>query len=242
MMKMKRIPFNLKLAKAIANGEKEGRIVTRGNYPIKFISFNILRKESVFVVYEDEDGKDVDNTVYGDGRVFSGDVSDVSDLFLEVPEEQQFKDGYIVTSRIGSAEFVSIFRKLSEDNLLLSYVDMDIEDGQCHFSNQCGHFDEIRLATEEEKLTLIDALREDGSDKAREYLKKFFNITLPYNFEPFDKVLVRNGNVQDWTLVQYSHFSEKEMMHYAGGRRWNFCIPYNDQTKHLLGTNDDWEG
>ena len=27
----------------------------------------------------------------------------------------------------------------------------------------------------------------------------------------------------------------------VGGSAWTECIPYNDQTKHLLGTTNDWK-
>lgn len=26
------------------------------------------------------------------------------------------------------------------------------------------------------------------------------------------------------------------------GDLWMYCIPYNDSTKHLLGTTDEWKG
>nr|DAU08174.1 MAG TPA: hypothetical protein [Caudoviricetes sp.] len=28
----------------------------------------------------------------------------------------------------------------------------------------------------------------------------------------------------------------------VGGCAYDECIPYNDQTKHLLGTTDEWKG
>lgn len=183
--------------------------------------------------------------VYGftaDGKSFVDKDNPGQLLLLEVPDEQEFKLGDVVTSDIGSATFISIFRAISENNLLSSYADMDIEDRHCYFSNQCGYFDEIRLATPEERQLLIDALKKDGSDKAREYLKRFFNITLPYKFEPFDKVLVRDNWSERWRIGFYSHTEEgKEYPFICSSSHYHYCIPYNEQTKHLLGTTEDCE-
>lgn len=61
-------------------------------------------------------------------------------------------------------------------------------------------------------------------------------------FEPFQKVLVRDDNVDYWKVDLYSHHVESnEFSHKCVGTEWRYCIPYNDSTKHLLGTSDDYE-
>lgn len=59
----------------------------------------------------------------------------------------------------------------------------------------------------------------------------------PKTLKPFDKVLVRISN-----LWRVNFFSNKE----DGGCRcidinylFKYCIPYNDDTKHLVGTTDE---
>ena len=60
-------------------------------------------------------------------------------------------------------------------------------------------------------------------------------------FEPFQKVLVRDDNVDYWKVDLYSHHVESnEFSHKCVGTEWRYCIPYNDSTKHLLGTSDDY--
>ena len=59
--------------------------------------------------------------------------------------------------------------------------------------------------------------------------------------QPFDRVLVRDTDYFEWTACLFSHISSNE---YAGlamcdGAFWKQVIPYNDETKHLLGTNED---
>lgn len=58
-----------------------------------------------------------------------------------------------------------------------------------------------------------------------------FNIN---TLEPFDKVLVRDTNNLNWSTGYYSH-KEEDMFICAAGA-WCQCIPYNEETKHLVGT------
>lgn len=67
----------------------------------------------------------------------------------------------------------------------------------------------------------------------------------PKTFKPFDKVLTKGDTV--WVANLFggfvvSHKGEREIMMATGAGSiypWEFCIPYNDETKHLLGTTDD---
>ena len=65
----------------------------------------------------------------------------------------------------------------------------------------------------------------------------------PRDLKPFDRVLVRNNNCNNWRISLFSHMEREEC---TGCFRamcidclWNKCIPYNDQTKHLVGTKLD---
>ena len=62
----------------------------------------------------------------------------------------------------------------------------------------------------------------------------------PKTLQPFDKVLARN-DMEDWSCMFFSHIiKDEETYPYACGYDWfTQCIPYNDDTKHLLGTNDE---
>lgn len=54
--------------------------------------------------------------------------------------------------------------------------------------------------------------------------------------QPFDKVLVRDGMDDDWQADLFSHRVEKRF--FCIGSHWGQCIPYNDDTKHLIGTTN----
>lgn len=65
-----------------------------------------------------------------------------------------------------------------------------------------------------------------------------------YEFKPFDKVVVRNPNMR-WCADILSHVEmcNNGDKHFAviGGCFVKECLPYNDDTAKLIGTNDDFD-
>ena len=65
----------------------------------------------------------------------------------------------------------------------------------------------------------------------------------PKTLKPFDKVLSRyDGGC--WSANLFSHIEERDNEYCApfsvcNGSLVKFCIPYNDDTKHLVGTTDE---
>ena len=58
-----------------------------------------------------------------------------------------------------------------------------------------------------------------------------------YNtLQPFDKVLVRDSDNLSWRCHFLSHISGDRV--YCLGTSWGQMIPYNDETRHLVGTTD----
>lgn len=103
---------------------------------------------------------------------------------------------------------------------------------------------QVRLATEEERQSLIDALKKEGSDKSETQLKFLFGIDAKPKFNDKDWVLIRSIKTEKWDLSRFGYYSGIEEYPYSvlNGNLTKYCIPYNEQTKHLLGTTDDWEG
>ena len=58
----------------------------------------------------------------------------------------------------------------------------------------------------------------------------------PKTFQPFDKLLVRFAEHRIWMP---DFFAYKENMGAINGNCRRECIPYNEETKHLIGTNND---
>ena len=58
----------------------------------------------------------------------------------------------------------------------------------------------------------------------------------PKTLQPFDKVLVRDVSTSDWYVDFFSNFNDRGEFICIGGCHWTMGIPYNEETKHLVGT------
>ena len=76
--------------------------------------------------------------------------------------------------------------------------------------------------------------------QAKMYLKQFFGIEIEpeYKFKPFDKVLVRDTEDDDWHVSLFvrkiadAQYKE-ERYECLNGTGWIYCIPY-EGNEHLL--------
>ena len=105
----------------------------------------------------------------------------------------------------------------------------------------------MRYATEEEKQQLFGALAKE--DKAWDAEKKqIVDLKPKVEFKPFDKVLCRNSKDDTWEADFFARLTRKEIDYTQSGKYlcvgdlWMYCIPYNEETAHLLGTTDEWKG
>lgn len=70
-----------------------------------------------------------------------------------------------------------------------------------------------------------------------------------YNFKPFDKVIVRDGNKDKWRCDFFSHITvlnddngEPYDMYECIYDAYYQCLPYNEKTAKLIGTDDNYYG
>ena len=63
----------------------------------------------------------------------------------------------------------------------------------------------------------------------------------PKTFQPFDKVLGRCNDQQLWLCDLYSYSSriDDPYRHRCVRSGYKYCIPYNDDTKHLVATKEE---
>ena len=66
----------------------------------------------------------------------------------------------------------------------------------------------------------------------------------PKTLQPWDKILVRKvhspHNISPWSCENFSYINPNTPQLVNGiASRYEICIPYNDETKHLRGTTDD---
>ena len=57
--------------------------------------------------------------------------------------------------------------------------------------------------------------------------------------QPFDKVLVRENVYDFWRAVLFSHIYTPSHRAECNSMLWKECVPYNKETKHLVGTTED---
>ena len=70
------------------------------------------------------------------------------------------------------------------------------------------------------------------------YKKDIFD---PKTLKPFDKVMVRDDNNEAWFCTIFSHLQSNDCgyPYNTASGIYFCCIPYNEETKHLLGTRED---
>lgn len=247
------VPFDFEMAKKIASKEIEGRIITRDKRCVRVVCWDAKSDQCILALLQGESKEEV-GAYPIDGRIFMEGESP-ADLMLEIPEYMTYRDGDIVKLSNDTYTWLSIIKDidLSDDGkrgLLYftnDYVSMLINDGDWSIDidtySDAGQ--KVERATEEEKQKLIDAMKANESPKAKEYLKRFFGIEekKEYEFKPKDWVLCRIGD--EWCLCRFSHktmrFDGVLMYVTVGGVAYEQCIPYNEQTAHLIGKADDWK-
>lgn len=115
----------------------------------------------------------------------------------------------------------------------------DIKDQSEHF----GEINGYNFATEEEKAELFQAIKDNGykwnpETKTLEKLKK--EKFDPKTLQPFDKVLARQFKDRPWIADFHSYYDVYRGQSVGTGEfRYYYCIPYNEDTKHLLGSSNE---
>ena len=63
----------------------------------------------------------------------------------------------------------------------------------------------------------------------------------PKTLKPFDRVLVRDGNLGNWKNLFFSYIIERETCYpyFCLNNQYKYCIPYNEDTMHLVGTENE---
>lgn len=101
-----------------------------------------------------------------------------------------------------------------------------------------------RKATDEEIKLLYDRLKEEGYTWNAHTLTLSLILNKVSKFDinklkPFDKVLVRDNNYSNWRCCFFDSISELPGFKFRTAVSINAqCVPYNDETKHLVGTKE----
>lgn len=162
----------------------------------------------------------------------------------------EFKDGDIVYMGNAWNEYIGIIKNRTSGNQIETYA-------HCHKDSKeeavlglwlnKNDSDELRLATNSEKQQLFDALAKEG--KAWDAEKKaVVDLKPKCELKPFDRCIwkIRNceGSIWQASFVSYvDEYGATPMGMSIDEDLVNLIIlPYNDQTKLLVGTTDEWKG
>lgn len=167
---------------------------------------------------------------------------------LEIEKQHEFKDGDIVVvdknEEMNLAKIIAIYN--DGDTLLgfNSYAYLNVSLEKLNFCSEvlaCGRTP--RLASEEEKQQLFDALVKEGK-RWNPDTKLFEDLPKKCEFKPMDWCLMKDST-KYWELCQFAYTRKVHgttIYSAVGGLIYYKCIPYNEETKHLLGTTDEWKG
>ena len=188
------------------------------------------------------------NTAYGYIRELEkrcGGVLNLKTLKIEKPE---FKDGDIAFADYGNRQDVFIVSDKTDcSEGYSSFISLDLSSLTLSMGYRTCFFKKdlckLRLATDSEKKQLFSALEKEGKVWDAEK-KMIVNLKPKVELKPFDNVLVRHQKTEEWRANIFSHTDKTDeyLDYVCVNGRWEFCIPYNEETAHLLGTTDDWEG
>ena len=163
---------------------------------------------------------------------------------LEIEKAQpEFKDGDIIKMAWDKYSAIVIFWEYSNFGKGFdSHVFFNIKTKIIEY-NTHGHTLQdtiLRLATEEDKQQLFSALAKEGkawdADK-----KEVVDLKPKWTPKPFDKVVIRCGKADKWSIDFFSHKTSNGYI--CTGDTWfGYCLPYNEETAKLIGTTKDVEG
>ena len=230
----------------------------------KFIDENYTRFQGKYSLstYEDK-------TLVADKRCYTSnfrkldDSGNVENYFKELEEElggklnretlevekvqPEFKDGDIVCiSGMGYLVY-GIVKSIDYSSKKLEYYVLN-DMSTLKFEDWLSFEDkQIQPITETQQIILFDALLKENKRWDAEK-KMIVDLKPKVEFKPFDKVLCRNSKDDTWEADFFARLTRKEIDYTQSGKYlcvgdlWMYCIPYNDSTKHLLGTTDEWKG
>ena len=225
---------------------KDDYTTFEGKYSInvskkRYVSYLYMQKTQNYHIEYDKDATQTYiNTIE---EIFGGKLNRET---LEIEKQTEFKDGDVVFVRLKRFCFIEIFNYFKGDYL----YDHASLSTKTHTIDICGKYPiykdeivEIRIANDSEKKQLFEALSKENKVWNAEK-KQVVDLKIKWiTPKPFDRVITRNAYDDIWTANIFSHMNscgEYVTIGCAGG--YHYCIPYNEETAHLIGTTDEWKG
>ena len=207
----------------------------------RYVSYLYMQKTQNYHIEYDKDATQTYiNTIE---EIFGGKLNRET---LEIEKQTEFKDGDVLFVNCNDSAFIEIFNYFKNDELY-DHASLDITNQILDISGKYiirkDEITELRLATEEEKKQLFSVIANEGkvwdSEKKQVVDLKPKWMTL----KPFDRVITRVDVNSIWTANIFSHVDQHGKYVTIGCiSGYTYCLPYNEETAHLIGTTDDWKG
>ena len=224
---------------------KDDYTTFEGKYSInvskkRYVSYLYMQKTQNYHIEYDKDATQTYiNTIE---EIFGGKLNRET---LEIEKQTEFKDGDVVFVRLKRFCFIEIFNYFKGDYL----YDHASLSTKTHTIDICGKYPiykdeivEIRIANDSEKKQLFEALSKENKVWNAEK-KQVVDLKIKWiTPKPFDRVITRNAYDDIWTANIFSHMNScGEYVAIGCAGCYHYCLPYNDETAHLLGTTDEWK-
>ena len=153
---------------------------------------------------------------------------DLTNILRNCPKGWEFYSPFI-----GDVKFYEVDQKVNTVVVILK------SGGLCDF-NEDGTIELEGITSDEIMLSPSRDQRDWSKFTAPWYKKDKFD---PKTLKPFDKIIARVDEHGIWCCEWFSFidsFIEENIILIKGcGAYYRNCIPYNDETKHLVGTTDE---
>lgn len=195
-------------------------VLTRDGKKVQHIEFVRLNENDCIIAV-------IDGIKYVyriDGKINFTNNKNSSDLILYKTE---FEDGDIVTIH-GVEDRYWIFKyRCLVSKYDAAYYALINNFGEIYYNYTCN-IRNAELATKEERNLFYSILK---------------GIQSPM-FKPFDKVIVRNSKNLKWKTDFFSYIDNTESASFpfvCTGGPYIECVPYNNTTKYLIGTTENFK-
>lgn len=155
-------------------------------------------------------------------------------------EKSEFKDGDVVTIMPHIGDKLIYLFKAEDDEKYYGHAFLDGNIAIVNDDSYCQKdFCTARPSTEKEKQQFLEALAKKHIYWDCEH-KKILDMSIKVELKPFDKVLVRDSESDNWRANLFGYIG-KDGYYRCVYANWVYCIPYAGN-EHLLGTTKDVEG
>ena len=130
----------------------------------------------------------------------------------------------------GDVELVKVYSQAEATNF---HIVVKLSDGETDAFTKDG-----KLFTEYNGECMLFPSKDQRDWSKFKYKKPKFN---PDTLQSFDRVLVRDSDENWWRCAIYSHRRENDKFTFyiTTDTVYKYCIPYNNDTKHLVGKKEE---